>query len=330
MISTLTTTFGAIAWDPEIRNILGVLVGVVVLCGSVYLLVGSNVGVRSGLLVSLAALFGWLATMGFIWWLYGGQGIIGMQGRPASWEVEELNYSPDDFSGLAQATLPEAHRLTALDDLPTAQEILEERPELAEEVLPAELFEPGADPEEREARIATISLGQLIEVEPQLAEPFEEELDGWDLLPLSDRQRGDAAATADAFLGPEERGLFESANDYLLRDVFSYGGKPQRSDDSLWGRFTYKVSTIVNFRHPPHYAVVQVQPVVEVEEVPGEAPPPPEVDEDAPIVSVVMVRDLGDRRLPAFVTTLFSTALFALFCWMLHRRDARVAEARAA
>jgi hypothetical protein len=122
--------------------------------------------------------------------------------------------------------------------------------------------------------------------------------------------------------------VFESSADYLVIDVFSIGGKPQREDDSLWGRFTHKLSTMVKFRHPPHYAVVQVQAVEEYEAVPGEAPPPPAFDEEAPVLTVVLVRDLGDRRFPAFMTALGSTLLFALFCWMLHRRDKVVAEVR--
>ena len=75
MLSTATTlatnVFGAIGWNPEIRNILSVLVGFAVLIGSVYLIVGTNVGIRTGLLVVLAGLFGWMATMGVIWWIYG-------------------------------------------------------------------------------------------------------------------------------------------------------------------------------------------------------------------------------------------------------------------
>jgi hypothetical protein len=322
--TTFASTLGAIAWFPEIRNILAVVVGVVVLCGSVYLLVGSNVGSRTGLLVALAGLFGWMATMGVIWWMYG----IGMQGAAASWHVEELNYSSSDFSGLLEANLDEAHALTALAELPTAQELLEEDPTLLEEILPPELFEEGQE-DILEARTATIGLGQIIEVRPELAEQYDEALDGWELLPVSDRQRGDAAASADAFLGPDGRGLFESSSGYVVLDVFSIGGKPQRSDDSLLGRAAHKLSTMLRFRHPTHHAVVQVQAVVPQETVPGEAPSPPEIDEEAPIVSVVMVRDLGDKRFPAFMTFLSSGLLFALFAWMLHRRDDVIAKVRA-
>ncbi|HET6665052.1 MAG TPA: hypothetical protein VFG94_12370 [Acidimicrobiales bacterium] len=322
--TTFASAFGAIAWFPEIRNILAVAVGVIVLCGSVYLLIGTNVGSRTGLLVALAGLFGWMATMGVIWWIYG----IGMQGSGARWHVEELNYSDGSYAGLVEANLDEAHSLTALAELPSAQELLEDDPSLLEDILPPELFEPGQE-DILEARAATISIGQIIEARPELVEQYDDALDGWELLPVSDRQRGDAAASADAFLGPDGRGLFEGSSGYVVRDVFSIGGKPQRSDDSLLGRAAHKLSTILKFRHPTHHAVVQVQAVVPHETVPGEAPAPPEIDENAPIVSVIMVRDLGDKRFPAFMTALSSTLLFALFAWMLHRRDDVIARVRA-
>ena len=48
---------------------------------------------------------------------------------------------------------------------------------------------------------------------------------------------------------------------------------------------------------PSHYAVVQVQQVIPQETQPGEAPPLPVVDPTKPVISVVLVRDLGDVRL---------------------------------
>ena len=38
----------SITWEPEIRGILTVIIGVVALCGSVYLLLGTNLGVQIG------------------------------------------------------------------------------------------------------------------------------------------------------------------------------------------------------------------------------------------------------------------------------------------
>lgn len=46
-------------------------------------------------------------------------------------------------------------------------------------------------------------------------------------------------------------------------------------------------------------------------------------DEDEPVVSVIMVRDLGTRRLPSAVLTFVFGGLFALSAWLLHTRDAR-------
>ena len=78
MLSTLL----AVGWEPEIRGALTVIIGVVALMGSVYLILGTNMGARLGLLVALAGLFGWMATMGAIWWTYG----IGLQGRQPTWK----------------------------------------------------------------------------------------------------------------------------------------------------------------------------------------------------------------------------------------------------
>ena len=60
----------AFGWAPEIRGILFVTIGVVALCGSVYLLLGTNLGFRLGFLVAMAGLFGWLLILGMVWLTY--------------------------------------------------------------------------------------------------------------------------------------------------------------------------------------------------------------------------------------------------------------------
>jgi hypothetical protein len=72
----------SITWEPEIRGILTVIIGTVALCGSVYLLLGTNMGARLGFLVSMAGLFGWMMCMGVIWMIYG----IGLVGNSPSWK----------------------------------------------------------------------------------------------------------------------------------------------------------------------------------------------------------------------------------------------------
>ncbi len=68
---------GGIAFDPTIRGWLVVLTGVAILMGSVWLILSTNSGVRMGTLLALTGFFGWMAIMGFTWWLYG----IGWNGR---------------------------------------------------------------------------------------------------------------------------------------------------------------------------------------------------------------------------------------------------------
>lgn len=75
----------AIGWEPELRGLLTVIIGVVALCGSVYMLLATNMGIRLGFLVAFAGLFGWMASMGAIWWAYG----IGLQGSLPSWQPSE-------------------------------------------------------------------------------------------------------------------------------------------------------------------------------------------------------------------------------------------------
>jgi hypothetical protein len=265
-----------------------------------------------------------MATMGVIWWIYG----IGMLGDGAAWKVQEINYSDRDFAALAESTNEDVQHLTALAELPTPAELLEADPSLVEAILPVDELSA----EDIELRAANINLGQIIEADPTIPEEgnFEDVLSGWELLPQSDRQRGDAVATADAFLGPDGRGLFESSADYLVLDAFSIGGKESLPDDpNRWDRIWHEIhNSIVQPLHPTHYAVVQVQGVVHEEAVPGEAPPIPQIDDAAPVISVIMVRDLGDRRFPAFMVTVVFTLLFVLTCWTLHRRDAVVAERR--
>ncbi|NCZ91401.1 MAG: hypothetical protein EBY96_03040, partial [Actinobacteria bacterium] len=81
----MLSTLFAISWQPELRGIVVVLIAVVVLIGGTYLIVGTNLGARLGVLVVLAGFFGWMMTMGAIWWTYG----IGLKGPEPSWKPAE-------------------------------------------------------------------------------------------------------------------------------------------------------------------------------------------------------------------------------------------------
>jgi len=95
----MTGALIAIGWDPEIRGILTVVMATVILCGSVYLIMATNIGARLGFLVTLAGLAGWMFLMGVIWMIYG----IGLRGPEPSWEPVPGRAVLQDPAALTQA-----------------------------------------------------------------------------------------------------------------------------------------------------------------------------------------------------------------------------------
>ncbi len=54
-------------WDPTIIGVLVVLSGVVLFCGSTYLLLATNLGARQGFLIAFTALMGITMVLGLLW-----------------------------------------------------------------------------------------------------------------------------------------------------------------------------------------------------------------------------------------------------------------------
>lgn len=240
-----------LSWDPQIRAILVVALAVAVLPGTVYLILGTNLGTRLGFLVAMAGFWGWMTIMATIWALYG----IGYVGDSPTWHVVEAVTS-DDADDLSAARVEEAHDLST-----------------------------------------------------------------WTELPADDPSRGEAqAAASSALVGKDSTfGLFETESQYVVIDAYEKGGK---DPDSIWSELPGP--------HPPHWAIVQVQRAIVVDVPFGEAPPPAEPDETQPVISVVMERDLGSKRLPPVAIALASAIIFGITCNVLHRRDRAVTAARAA
>ena len=240
-----------LAWDPQIRAILVVVLSLVVLPGSIYLILGTNLGARLGFLVAMAGVFGWMMIMAIIWAVYG----IGYVGDSPSWELREVVRS-DDPQQLTSAVVEDAHDLST-----------------------------------------------------------------WNKLPADDPKRGEAQAEASAGIAGDDAPLkaFEAESDYIVVNAYDKGGR----GDSWFDQN-------IPFSHPPHYAIVQVQKVKEVDVPFGETPPKAEADPSAPVISVILERDLGDKRLPPVLVAIGSGIIFGVTCNVLHRRDKAVMAARLA
>lgn len=246
-----------LSWDPQIRGSLILLTAFVILCGSVYLLLATNIGARLGFLVAAAGLTGWCMLLGILWTLT--PSTTGPMGRTPSWEVEGV------VTGDIGPTAPEPLR-DPLDDAAVWDELPEEDPQRAEIITAAEEFFTGDDP---------------------------------------------AAGTFG----------IEGAADYIVDDAWERGGEAK-------GPFGVLNVRPFNVFHEPHHAALRVQPTIDQEVVPGEAPPEPEIDESAEPYTVLLVRDLGNRRLPVFLFALGSGILFAIVLSVLHRRDKEAMAAR--
>jgi hypothetical protein len=286
---SIVNVLAGIAWDPQIRGFLALGVGILVLLGSVYLLLLTNLGARLGFLIASAAFWGWMFLMGAIWWIYGN---VGMLGEAPHWEVTEVVYPGVEQSGL------DIVRELDTSELPDPEELSEE----AEEDLTGtrEEYEP------------TLGGWELLpESNPSFGEA---------------QATVDAYFGAE---GDEELQIDGPEDYVTLYAFERGGKDKLDEDPSRLDRIGHELKTTFwQVTHPAHHAVIQVQRVVEQETEPGQPPPTPRADESTPVVTVVMERNLGDVRFPAAMITIGSGIVFGLLCQALHRRDQQVAQVR--
>ncbi len=134
---------------------------------------------------------------------------------------------------------------------------------------------------------------------------------GWEILAESDPGRGQAVASADEIIQIEAEEF--AAGEYEAINVYDKGGERYpKIGESI---------DFIAFKHKPHYAVVEIAPLVAQRTEPGRAPARAQVDTTQPHRYVVMIRDLGSRRKPAFLIGSGSALVFFLLCWLLHRRE---------
>lgn len=156
----------------------------------------------------------------------------------------------------------------------------------------------------------------------------------WHEIESGDKAYADAVAAADQVLAPsatpsahgapeapeepEFESPFKKNTDYVpLTKGYETGG-----DNELFTIGKHKFY----FRHSPHWAVVQVQPAVPQEGTVLK----PTADPSKPTTTVIMLRDLGNLRVPPFVLTLSTGLMFGICCVVLHQRDKEIMRARTA
>jgi hypothetical protein len=81
----LAPIVAALRWNPTVRGILFPAIMFLILCGSSYFIMATNMGNRLGFLVANAALWGWICLMALVWMFYG----IGPKGRAPAWKGVE-------------------------------------------------------------------------------------------------------------------------------------------------------------------------------------------------------------------------------------------------
>lgn len=71
----------ALSWNPQVRGGLYVFLAVVILCGSGFLILSTNLGARLGFQIAAAGLTGFLVIIGLVWWVNG----TGPKGTSPTW-----------------------------------------------------------------------------------------------------------------------------------------------------------------------------------------------------------------------------------------------------
>lgn len=237
-------------WYPTILGVLVVVAAVVLFLGSIYVLLGTNLGARLGFLVAFTGLAGFMVLLTLLWCTTASP-LNTLKGRIPQWKVQEVLASP------------EKSKTSDVHDIKQKQFI-------------AEATEAANVKAAVDAALVTKVSTPTVEYTPN----------------------------------DNRFAKFSDVTKYQILQTWEIGG----SSPQFWkGEFT----------HTPQYAVVQFCQVQEVEQPFGLPPLPPQCDNSADAVSgyVVLFRDLGSLRVPAFVALGMSLILFALGLLGLHWRE---------
>jgi len=289
----------ALHWDPQIRGFLIFLTAVIILPGSVFMILSTNVGAKIGFVLAATGIFGWICALAIIWAVYGSNPTTGMQGGAQGWVVKEIvtgdlvahSSVPAVVTGFpndaaSTATLQNGGTVNGWRKISTGGPGLADAQAFADKYL-----------------TPAVTVGEVVPKPPRFAPPFKTTQD---YVPIG--------------------GYAKQSTDYLLR-IGSYKVRWTIGWPTWWG--ASKGHHELYIRHPTYYFVIRVQPALPTVNIRGAAPTLPAADVTKPVTSVVMVRDVGSRRLPALMVALGSGLIFAVCCSFLHRRDKEILRRKA-
>jgi len=303
-------------WDPTILGVLTVLSGVVLFCGSVYLLLATNLGARLGFLVAVSALTGLMTLLSALW-LTTSTPLNSPKGRIASWvpvSCPKSNATCADVADLRDSTISQFVQLAndpamqKKNTLPVT-DYTQLRPGFEAALVKKAVIGDAKAPIQPYAKVDSTTSNLL------LTKIFDYAGDAKDKEALlTEARKTGKTAEAKTLEAAIAADLTAAKADQTrqLRE-YQFGGGPK-----------------LLFWHDPFYSAVEYCPAIKPSTDPNVKPNPQGLfcDQAAGTRWLLMKYDFGSIRLPPFFYLLFSGLLFLVSLYALHTRE--LAQRRAA
>lgn len=294
-------------WDPTILGVLTVVSGVVLFCGSTYMLLATNLGARLGFLLSAAALSGLMVLLSTLW-LTTATPLNSPKGRISRWlpvtcasgettcaDVGRLQDA--SIKGFVQlgndAAMQERSRIPVT-------EYARLRPGFEAALVKKAVIGDQTPPVQPYAKYDTSNL--------VLTQVYDYAGAADDLASQAKEARASGDVAKASALEVRAADYRKLAADPAKRQLRSYefGGGTRRF-----------------FWHNPRYAAVEFCPAIPPSTDPNAKPNAQGLfcDTAAGTRWFLMVYDFGSIRLPPLIYLLSSLVLFTLTLWLLHTRE---------
>ena len=100
-------------WYPTILGVLVVVAGIALFCGSIYVLLGTNLGARLGFLVAFTGLMGFMVILSLLWTTTSSP-LNTIKGRIPQWKVQEVVADPRRTPRSRQCTASRRRRTASI------------------------------------------------------------------------------------------------------------------------------------------------------------------------------------------------------------------------